>query len=205
MNRCLVQMRSACLISRLDWWMLSPILGANGRMTTFLVTRGECLSMSERRSLLYCVTRQSRLSEGLVSRLRHLMSATKASGSMQRSRRNEICLDGKRDARQDTETSTERWSLKNPRTLVDRTSSSDDLEKTRSRVEPLSWVADATSCEKPKASKVSSSLRAASSGVSRMCRLKSLTIRIFSLEMAIVSRSEKNSSRKTRNEVLGGL
>jgi hypothetical protein len=101
--------------------------------------------------------------------IKRSMSWTKASGSMSRSRRKEIGIDGKRGDRQDNETSTGRWSLKKPRTLVPRTRSSDDLVKTRSRIEPPSWGADVTSCERPKASVLSSNRYAASSGLSRIC------------------------------------
>ena len=83
--------------------------------------------------------------------------------------------------------------------------SSDILANTRSRIEPLSCVAVATSCERPKVSAMSSSLNTASSGVSRMPKLKSPTMRRRSFVKAVSSSRDENSSLKTACDVFGGL
>ena len=99
-----------------------------------------------------------------------------------------------------------RWSLKKPSTLVACTNWSDALAITKSRMEPLSWVAEVTSCESPKASIRSSSLRAVVSDGTwvRMPRLKSPTMRSFSFVSVACSRRDANSSRKLALEELGG-
>jgi hypothetical protein len=157
-----------------------------------------CMLVYEReKAVVVLVTRQSRASDGPGMRPRRSMRRAKDSGSMQRRRRKEIGIDGKRGARQDNETSTGRWLLKLPRTLVLRTQSSKDLAKTRLRIEKPSWVTDVTNCERPKASMLLRSRFATSSGLSRMSCLKSPTMRSFSLLRAIFSRRDSNYSRKT--------
>lgn len=128
----------SCGISLLVCRVASVIYDEAGWRKTFLMMTGECFSMREKRQLLYWVTRQSRASEGKVMRVRRSKSRARDSGSMHRSRRKKVDADENRGTRQDNETRIGRWSLKKPRTLVLKTKSSEDLAKTRSRIEPPS-------------------------------------------------------------------